>query len=251
MTWRLFTAARDGDLARLQECLAAGADPNGRHLVAYGAPTQTPLDAAISGGHAGCVVALLAAGADPDTPITSQLAVLHLAALTGSAACIEALLGAGAAPRAISWRCLTPLHFAAAADDSRCAAALLAAGADPSAVAEENGGAATVHAAASLGRRAALRLMLAALPQAALARDTQGQTPLALALQQGHSLCALALLRAGRPPPAREALALLRQHSAWDPLYAALATRQPLTAAEWALLPTPCHGLGSALPAVL
>ncbi|KAL4435598.1 hypothetical protein ABPG77_002561 [Micractinium sp. CCAP 211/92] len=169
MTWRLFTAARDGDLARVQSCLAAGADPNGRHLVAYGAPTQTPLEAAVSGGHATCAAALLAAGADPGTAITSQLTVLHLAAVTGSAACIQALLDAGANPSAGAPSGLTPLHFAAAAADSRCAATLLAAGASPAAVAWDNDG---------------------------------------------------------------EALSLLRQHNAWGPLYAALAARHQLTAAD-------------------
>ncbi len=251
MTWRLFTAARDGDLARVQACLAAGADPNGRHLVAYGSPTQTPLEAAVSGGHATCAAALLAAGADPGTAITSQLTVLHLAAVTGSAACIQALLNAGANPSAGAPSGLTPLHFAAAAADSRCAAALLAAGASPSAVAWDNDGAAPIHAAVALGRRAALRLMLAAQPQAALVADARGRTPLEMALQRGHALCALALLRSGALPSAGEALSLLCQHSAWGPLYAALAARHPLTAAEWALVPSPCHGLGSALPSVL
>lgn len=35
------------------------------------------------------------------------------------------------------------------------------------------------------------------------------------------------------------------------PLYACVAARLPLTEAEWALVPLPCPGLGSALPAVL
>lgn len=34
------------------------------------------------------------------------------------------------------------------------------------------------------------------------------------------------------------------------PLYASLAARQPLAAAEWALVPAPCPGLAAALPAV-
>lgn len=35
------------------------------------------------------------------------------------------------------------------------------------------------------------------------------------------------------------------------PLYPALVARYPLTADQWALLPTPCPGLGAALPRVL
>ena len=35
------------------------------------------------------------------------------------------------------------------------------------------------------------------------------------------------------------------------PLYALLVARQPLAPAEWARVPTPCPGLGAALPAML
>lgn len=68
------------------------------------------------------------------------------------------------------------------------------------------------------------------------------------------------LLELGPLPPAGQLLTLLlrrRQavhpdHAAQlPPLYDVLVARQPLTCAEWSMVPTPCPGLGAALPAVL
>jgi hypothetical protein len=57
-------------------------------------------------------------------------------------------------------------------------------------------------------------------------------------------------------PPAIESLAVLRRvlscaHEWAFPLFAVLVARQPLTTGDWSLVPQPCPGLGSALPAVL
>lgn len=62
---RLYHAARDGDLPGLHAWLAAGADPNERRGHGRETTFDTALHAAALYGHAACVRALLAPGADP------------------------------------------------------------------------------------------------------------------------------------------------------------------------------------------
>ncbi len=91
-----------------------------------------------------------------------------------------------------------------------------------------------------------------------LARDADGETPLAVAVREHYAATALALIREAPLPPAGEVLEALDwvvappclQSTMWD-LYPALAANHRLTAAEWARVPSPCHSIGPALPAVL
>lgn len=220
---RLFGACLRGDAAGVTASLAAGADCDARDHSHW-----TPLLRAADGGHAACVAALLAGGADPT--------------------------------RTSPWE-WTPLHAAARAGSQRCVAALLAAGA--SLLARDKGHWVALHACADAGHSGpALRSLLSAAPEAALARDADGRTPLALALRGCHAEAAQLLRQAAPLPPVREVLAALSRARArslgetvldgwiWG-LYPALAARQRLTAAEWARLPEPCPGIGAALPAVL
>jgi hypothetical protein len=99
-----------------------------------------------------------------------------------------------------------------------------------------------------------LRQLLAADPAAALLRDRDGRTPLQLALQWASVDVVRCLLAEAPRQPASELLAAIE--TAWHPeskprFYALVAALQPLTAAEWARVPTPCAGLGAVLPAVL
>ncbi|MXX71689.1 MAG: hypothetical protein F4205_04345 [Gemmatimonadetes bacterium] len=119
---------RDPGLARI--LLEAGADVGaGTRIGRY-----TPLHVAAQAGAGEVVEILLAAGADPNAPITAGGAArpLHLAAASGSERAVWALVAAGADVNAAeeSWA-QTPLIFAASKGRTEVVAALLDAGADP------------------------------------------------------------------------------------------------------------------------
>lgn len=98
-----------------------------------------------------------------------------------------------------------------------------------------------------------LRLLLAARPDAAWQRAEHSGTPVDVALTNARLEAASCLLTLGSKRPACEILTLLGRHiGKWrQPLYASLAARQALTAAEWVHVPMPCAGIGAALPTVL
>ena len=109
-----------------------------------------------------------------------------------------------------------------------------------------------LHCAANRGHAAVVRLLVQAGPAAATATTLDGQTPLQLALLNGHMAAARALLGAG---PASSVLTALA--AAGDPAlplfpdFLLTDGRLPLAAPDWALVPSPCPGLGRVLPAVL
>ena len=211
---QLVDAAEEGDLRALQKCLAAGADPNAQLV---GDWRGSSLHQAAYHGHADCVAALLAAGANPNIRDADGNAPLHEAARNGCAACVATLLAAAGAANAFNTVYYTPVHLAA-----------------------------------YLNRVQALRLLLAAHPGAALLRDLLGSTPLQLALQTAALDAARCLLQHGPVQPLGELLDTIRWRAAQKPLcYALVATHQPLTAADLALVPRPCPGLGAALPTAL
>ena len=92
-TRALHAAARSGDDAALAAALAAGAAIDDVSLA--GASRQSPLMAASLGGHASCVSALLAAGADAAVGEKDGYTPLHGAAFQGRAAAASVLLAAG------------------------------------------------------------------------------------------------------------------------------------------------------------
>lgn len=216
---QLFAAARRGETRRVRVCLAAGADAN----------VQT------SGG----------------------LVPLHAAAHFGHTECAAALVAGGAYVNVSDNAGRTPLLMAATQIDANLVRLLLAAGADPLAAMPVTGWT-PLHHAAEAGHTDMTLLLLQAGPSAALARDAVHNIPLTMAIRYAHYGTAHWLLRQGPVPPARDVLAALAnaQHltstDAWAwPLYATLVTRQPLTPEEWWRVPTCCHGLGAALPAVV
>jgi ankyrin repeat protein len=213
---RLLTAAEDGDLQALQECLAAGADPD-----AQNEDLETPLHRAAYKKCAACVSALLAAGADPNARDSSGWTPLHWVAISGCTDSGAALLATGASPSAASNSLRTPAHIAASANHLPM-----------------------------------LRQLLVADPAAALLRTSSGHTLLQTALRYAAVDAARCLLAEAPLQPAGELLAAIEGTPAWRAesrplLYALVAAHQPLTAAEWARVSTPCAGLGAALPAVL
>ena len=216
---QLLSAASSGDLLALQACLEAGAGPSARSAL-----LTAPLHAAALNGHAGCVTALLAAGADANARTGDSYTPLHRAACHGCTACVVALLAAGASPSAGDRSLFTPVHLAAFYDQPPV-----------------------------------LRQLLAADSAAALLRNRVGHTPLQLALKKACINAARCLLQLASQQPTDELLAAIEMMPRWwavwavtaPPLYTLVAASQPLTPAQWERVPTPCPGLGTALPAVL
>jgi hypothetical protein len=103
------------------------------------------------------------------------------------------------------------------------------------------------------GHTHVLRLLLAADSSVARMHNDVGMTPLDWALCDQHIEAARCLLEEAPLQPAGEILELLSEWGDADaqPLCACLAARLPMTAEQWAEVPTPCTGLGAALPAVL
>ena len=226
-------AVEAGDAAAVLAALACGADGNApTHGSSVGFDTSA-LHAASAHGHAECVAALLEGGADPNRRDScGRLPLLWAAARSGAGgdahqAVVTVLLAGGADPSAHAFTCsFTAAHFAAATD--------------------------SLHI---------LRQLLAADPLLALRYDKYALTPLGQALHwarlRGRPGLAVArcLLEEAPLQPAGEVLESLAEAAARghnvSSLYAPLVARQPLTAAEWALVPTPCANLAPALPAVL
>ena len=88
-----FSLAEAGKVAELQQLLHEDAT-----AASFVSPVRgrTPLLASSLGGHAGCVIALVQAGAPPDQANTSGVAPLHVAAAQGHVKCVRLLLRAGA-----------------------------------------------------------------------------------------------------------------------------------------------------------
>jgi hypothetical protein len=124
----LHYAARHGDLKRLQEALAGGADVN---CIAND-PRETPLMAAAGNGQAAAIRLLIAHGADPRKQ-AGRVPVLYLATVFGrNIEAIEVLLTAGAKTDA-DFDGVTPLMAAAKRGDLEVVKLLLTHGANPNA----------------------------------------------------------------------------------------------------------------------
>ncbi|MBP1634624.1 MAG: uncharacterized protein H6Q10_1198 [Acidobacteria bacterium] len=238
--------------------LARGADVDAR--TEDGA---TPLRMAVAWGQPASIKALVARGAHVRDVLPNGETLLHGAALVGPAEAIHVLAAAGAPVNAVTDAGVTPLLAACAAGNVETAAALMARGADPNlrdasgrqpltlaARAGDEGlvkrmleaGARPVagstsdrrsalHVAAAAGYGSIVRLLLAAGADPE-AKDSQGLTPLALAVRHGNGRAADALGggrgHAGasgttspargllaRPPRTGEATVWYLGHSGW------------------------------------
>ena len=158
----LIAACLQGDEAGVLALLQAGADPESAGGDFWSA---TALMSACHEGHTACVLALLRAGADPsstdpETGIGDYETALIAACGQGHEACVQVLLQAGADPHSPGAWCQA-LNWACKMGHTACAQALLRAGADPNAANDEN------------------------------------ETALILACWFGHEACARVLLQAG------------------------------------------------------
>ena len=245
----------------------------------------TALHAAAACGHTEQVSALLAAAPDAAQATDEHdKTALHYAAALGRTAAVEALLSAdpggaaatethnaatikvlvAAAPAtaaALTGGDETPLHLAAQLGGNAETLQPLLAAAPEAAMAVDAEGCTPLHHAATWAQDDAAELLLAAAPEAAEACDDEGLLPLQrllrhsgmrrmVILNNSPQRTLIQLLAAG--PAAMVLQALLQEGEEAQPFFADFITaRPPLSEAEWALVPVPCQGLGSALPTAL
>jgi cytochrome c len=119
-------AAKDGDIAKIEQLLAQGADINQSTGLA------TPLIYAIRGGHEDAARLLIERGADVNA-VSTLGTPLHAAASEGLASIATMLLEHGANPDA-RWKDMTALHMAARDGNMDVVLTLLDHGADINAV---------------------------------------------------------------------------------------------------------------------
>ena len=224
------------------------------------------LHAGAESGDPARVAASLAAGAEVDSVDRGWTALSRVCARReaskGHLECFKLLLAAGAdhRPEKCSRLDWTPLHWTAmhAPDGhAQCVVELLAAGADP--VARDIFGEVPLHCAARHGRLDAARLLAEAAPHGAiLVEANMGRTPLHRALENGHASVASYLVGGVRlSSPEIDGVLRAIQHAGFQDselqrqLLRALVSRHTLTAQQWERIPSPCLGIGTALPAVL
>ena len=260
-------AAATVDSSRFRELLAA--DPaSGVKRDKYG---WTPGHWATMANHADAVQRVLAVApglADHMFDSGGRI-IIHWAAIFGHADIVRTLLDAAPdTASAVDADSNTPLHFAAGRGHLDVVQLLLEA-APATAAAQDALGRTPLHRASRGGYTRVIQLLLEAAPDVAAAVQTDGKTPFSVAElphededdwdffgeadddPEARIAAASALLAAG---PAESVLADL---CAAAPdialrLFPDFVTSQaPLTDAQWALIPTPCPGLGRALPAAL
>lgn len=107
----LHLAAFFGQLEAATRLLEAGARLT---AVSRNPLANTPLHAAVAGGHSDVSVLLIARGADVNAIDSGRHTPLHIAAENGQLAVVEALLAHGADPHAVDVEDKTPLSRAAA-----------------------------------------------------------------------------------------------------------------------------------------
>ena len=173
-------------LALLTALASLGAAPRGDSPVA---------DAAMR-DDLSTVRALLADGADVNTPRGDGMTGLHWAALNGNAEIARLLIDAGADLEAATRiGAHTPLHVAGREGSGEIVAVLAEAGANVAAVTET--GAMPLHFAAASGDVVAVTALLGHGAPVDAAEPEWGQTPLMFAAAMGRTEAALALLDAG------------------------------------------------------
>ncbi len=163
---------------------------------AWSAPNDSPVADAAMRDDAEAVRALLAEGADVNTPRGDGMTGLHWAALNGNAEIARLLIGAGADLEAATrLGAHTPLHVAAKGGNGEIVEILAEAGADVAAVTET--GAAPLHFAAASGEVRSVAALLESGAPVDAAEPEWGQTPLMFAAAKGRTQAVAVLLAAG------------------------------------------------------
>ena len=266
----LHAAAAAGDCDEVARLLAEGTPVNS--LEDQG---RTALVAAGIGGHDTVIRLLLANGASPLQPDSKQRLPLNYAASRGHVAAVRLLLQAApaAACHANSEGHLAAHHAASSRAPGSLAALEMLLDAAPDTLmarTTQPEGTTLLHAAAAFANAGACRLLLRRAPSLAMQRIDSGQTPFELALVMGsraarmratwrpYDLSVEAFVEAARAllpaVPPTYVLAVLETPRGADLaayLWPDLVSSHPLTPAQWQRVPTPCPGLGRALPAVL
>ena len=191
----LHWAAR-GRIAATVALLDAGADPNSREIDGW-----TPLHQAAQYGTDKIIKSLVQAGANLNARDKNGWSPLHRAAYWGKAEMVEALLDAGANPKARDEDGKTPLYAAAYGGIAEIVNALLNAGANLEARAKY--GLTPLHGAAGWGTAGTVEALARAGANLE-ARDENGWSPLHRAAYWGTAQTVKALLDAGANPKARD-----------------------------------------------
>ena len=194
---------------------------------------------------------------------------LHLAVDAGMEGAVRLLLEAAPAAALVAdglgW---LPLHCAARRDSQAIVRLLLEAAPASASRAAEPDGWHPLHVAAAFGRPETVQLLLEAAPASASTRaGLPPLLPFAFALMAAEILndatapgiySARVLLPATPPEYAVTALAFAGRHSSEPgnvnpalPLFSDLVGSHALSPDQWQHVPTPCPGLGAALPTVL
>jgi ankyrin repeat protein len=183
-------AASQGDVARITQLIASGADLDERDRIG------TPLHHAAARGQATVVALLLEAGADPNALTRHGATALHRAAYRGDRASAELLLAAGADPGIESIVDGTPLHLAAMGGHADLITLLLERGADVNPQLTIANGNCPLHGAASEGQLEAARMLIEAGADVDCVNEST-DTPLSIAACRGREAVAALLLASG------------------------------------------------------
>ena len=189
-TKRLIHWAREGDLERVRETLARGADVNARDT--SGRPA---LYWASRGGHLAVARELLDRGADVEARHKHGKTALMAAAASGHTAVVLELAARGADVNARNDAGETPLIWATSTGHAASAAELLRLGADVNAL--SNRGWTALMEAASGGHADAIRVLLAAPGIDVNVAEEDDFTALSWARLEGHAATVALLEAAG------------------------------------------------------
>ncbi len=194
----LFDAVNAGDVARVQELLAHGADVNALDM--FG----TPLHRAAVTGQVYIASMLIDAGADLEATADPEgFRPLHVAALNHQSAIARLLLDRGALVDSRDSVGRTPLGIAANYESVGVAAELLARGADPTAK-DASYGDTPIHYAASRDSIGMVDLLLGAGVDVNLRSPHDGRTPIGKAAEKGNGRVIEYLLHHGADPNLRD-----------------------------------------------
>ena len=220
------------------------------------------LHAAAAAGNAAKVARLLAAGAAVDEPGARGMLPIHLAAEGGHSAVVQLLLAGGASPRAPDASGKLPIHIAAISGDAATVRQLIAAAPDTVSAARLPENSLPLHDATFAGNADTAAALIAAAPESVRLLPGGGRSP---AFDIAVGMVNIRLLFGGPLPDAVAVLQLMMPHVMPDaaldslpllvspalPFYTDLVLHHPLDAAQWQQVPSPCPGLGRALPTVL
>uniref|UniRef100_A0A7S3FIZ5 Uncharacterized protein n=1 Tax=Haptolina ericina TaxID=156174 RepID=A0A7S3FIZ5_9EUKA len=177
----LIQAAKEGDDAKVAQCLADGDHPERVRLPSG----STALHLAAQQSHCSVARLLLNAKAHPDSRRQDQATPLHRAAQQGQGSMVTLLLDAKACVDVKDDDMWTPLHWAAEQGHSLVATLLLNAGASPNAQKQDGG--TPLHTAAREGYSSLVTTLLRAGADKG-ARDSNAYSPLDFAKQCRHAI---------------------------------------------------------------